>query len=320
MEVRSLLSRVMLDTSGHGPGNSTLRRPNPVGILTPPPHKPKELPQPVDTSSQVSALDEAEMAEVSLEGVPTTISPIAMTTRSRSITPLTDVAELWESANKVLEELLATKASIDAHMWRSIWELGMDLCRNESAYVQTIKEAKATHACTIWEGKATCSAAIRDAEIWGAQAKSPQRQHDKTIQDLEEQVIREEGRSQTDFLSACQAALHASPVELKGMLVASYHILLGQAPTSHPFTISRRTSPVEQESTPAAPPAPVPKKCPRPKRWHPSPDPVDSMPLGGTTSKATSEGPPAPNGERSHLETRHSSRATQKHSARTWTW
>ena len=30
---------------------------------------------------------------------------------------------------------------------------------------------------------------------------------------------------------------------------------------------------------------------PRPRRWHPFPDPVDSMPLGGTTSKATSEGP-----------------------------
>ena len=38
MEVRSLLSQVMLDMSGHGSGNSTLKRPNPVVILTPPPH------------------------------------------------------------------------------------------------------------------------------------------------------------------------------------------------------------------------------------------------------------------------------------------
>ena len=68
MEVRSLLSRAMLDSSGHGSGNSTPRRPNPVVALTPPPHKLKELPQLVDTSSQVSALDEAEMAEASLEG------------------------------------------------------------------------------------------------------------------------------------------------------------------------------------------------------------------------------------------------------------
>ena len=38
---------------------------------------------------------------------------------------------------------------------------------------------------------------------------------------------------------------------------------------------------------------PVPKQSPRPKRQHPSPDPVDSMPLGGTTSKAILEGPPS---------------------------
>ena len=75
MEVRSLLSQVMLDMSGHGSGNLTPRRPNPVVVLTPPPHKLKELPKAVDTSSQVSALDDVEMAEASLEGVPTTISP-----------------------------------------------------------------------------------------------------------------------------------------------------------------------------------------------------------------------------------------------------
>ena len=66
MEVRNLLSQAMLDTSGHRSKNLTLRRPNPVVILTPPPHKPKELLQLVDTSSQASA----EMAEASLEGIP----------------------------------------------------------------------------------------------------------------------------------------------------------------------------------------------------------------------------------------------------------
>ena len=199
MEVRSLLSQAMLDMSGHGSGNSTPRRPNPVVILTPPPHKPKELPKLVETSSQVSALDDVKMAEASLEGVPTTISPIAMTTRSRSITPPADMAELWEKANKALEELLATKSSIDAHRQRAIWELGMELCQNESetadsikearaicscvtmdaealcfstvkeakvTCVLTIKEAKATHAYTIWEAETTCSAA-RDAKTWG---------------------------------------------------------------------------------------------------------------------------------------------------------
>ena len=76
------------------------KKTEPRGHLTPPPHKPKELPQPVDTSSQVNPLDDAKMVESSLEGVPTTISPIAMTTRSRSITTPADMAELQENANK----------------------------------------------------------------------------------------------------------------------------------------------------------------------------------------------------------------------------
>ena len=220
MEVRNLLSQAMLDMSGHRSKNSTLRRPNPVVILTPPPNKPKELLQLVDASSQVSTQVDAERVEASLEGVPTTISPIAVTTRSRSITPPADAAELWENANKALKELLATKASIDACRQRAVWELGMELHQNESkatksirearaicscvtldaralclttikgakvAYTQTIKEAKTTQACTIQEAKAACSTAIRDAETQRAsQAELLQRQHGKIIQ--EEQV------------------------------------------------------------------------------------------------------------------------------------
>ena len=119
-EVRSLLSQVMLDMSDHGSGNLTPKRPNPVIVLTPPTHKLKELPKPVDTSSQMSTQDDIEMVEASLEGVPTTISPIAVTTRSRSITPPTDVTEHQEKANKALEELLATKLSIDAWVWNFV--------------------------------------------------------------------------------------------------------------------------------------------------------------------------------------------------------
>ena len=59
MEVRNLLTWAMLDMSGHGSGDLTPRRPNPVVVLTPPPYKQKELPKPLDTSSQVSALDDA---------------------------------------------------------------------------------------------------------------------------------------------------------------------------------------------------------------------------------------------------------------------
>ena len=70
MEVRELLSQVILDTSHHVSGNSTPKRPNPMVVLTPPPHKLRDPSGPVDTSSQVSTLDDVEMAEASLEEIP----------------------------------------------------------------------------------------------------------------------------------------------------------------------------------------------------------------------------------------------------------
>ena len=101
------------------------------------------------------------------------------------------------------------------------------------------------------------------------------------------QVIQKEGRSQANFLSTSQAALYTSPPELKSALTTSYHILLGQTPPSPPFILSQRASPVVEQPVSGVPPTPVPKQSPRPKRWYPSPDPVENMPLGRTTLKAT---------------------------------
>ena len=133
-------------------------------VLTPPPHKPKELLQPVDTSSQASVQEDAEMAEASLEWVPTTISPIAVTTRSRSITPIAGIAELQENANKALEELLDMKASIDAHRWRVIWELSVELCQNESETSESIKKARAVCSHVTLYAKAPYFMTIKEAK------------------------------------------------------------------------------------------------------------------------------------------------------------
>ena len=103
---------------------------------------------------------------------------------------------------------------------------------------------------------------------------------------------KEEGKSQLDFLFACEAAIQASPVELCSMLVASYHILMGQAPMSTHLP-SHKEPPTEQAPAPVAPASPVPEHSPQPKQQHPSPDPVDVMPFGGTTSKASPEGAPS---------------------------
>ena len=182
----------MLDTSGHGSGNSTPRSPNPVVILTPPPHKLKDLPKPSGHLIPGEHSDDIEMAEASLGEVPTIISPIAVTPRSRSITPPADVGQLWENTNKALEELLATKSSIDVCRQKAVWELGMELHQNDSKTAESIKEARAICTCTIWEAKTACSVAIREAETWGAsQAESFHRQHAETIKHLEEHVIKE---------------------------------------------------------------------------------------------------------------------------------
>ena len=265
MEVTDLLSWVMVDMPGHMSRNSMLKILNPIVVLTPPPHNLRGLFGPVDTLSQVSTRYAAEVAEASLEETPT-ISSIAKTPGPCGRTPPTDASYLQEKANKALGELLVTKSSINAHRQKAVWELGMKLHHSNSemtesiktaqaTYAQTtqdtkalcpatVKEAKATCTHTIWEAKALCSLAIRDAEIQGAAwADLLHWEYTKTIQQLEEQVIQEEGESQIDFLSACQATMHACPLELQGTVVTSYHILMGQTPTSHQFIFSQGTSP-----------------------------------------------------------------------------
>ena len=299
-----------------------------------PPQKPEGSLWLVDTPSQVST----KAAEASLEDIPASISPIATISRTRSITPPADELELWANANKALKDFLTTKASIDAHRWRAIWELSIVLHQSESKAAESIKEAtaacskatldaqttcsqltleamtncsqaileakaacsmavkkaKTTRGHMVQEAKATCSKAISKVEAQRAfQAESFQSEHGNIMQDLEEQVIQEESRSQADFLSTCQVTLYNSPPELKSILATSYHILLGQTPPLPPFVLLWRTSPVKGQLTSAAPPTPVPEQSPRPKGWHPSPDPVESTPLGRTTLKATLGGPPS---------------------------
>ena len=207
--------------------------------------------------------------------------------------------EFWTNSNKALNDLLITKASIDAWRWRAVWELGVILCQNESQAVTSIKEAKAicsqvtldtqatcsqlileaktaclmaikkaktNRSCMVKEAKATCSKAISEV---GAQKVSQaalfQKEHGNIMWDLEEQVTGEESRSQADFLSACQVILYNSPPELKSTLATSYHILLGQTPLLSPLAPPQRTSLVEEQPTPAAPPHQHPSSLLGPK-------------------------------------------------------
>ena len=157
-----------------------------------------------------------------------------------------------------------------------------------------VKKAKTIRGHMVQEAEATCFKAISKVEAQRAsQAESFQREHGNIMQDLETQVIQEESRSQADFLSTCQVALYNSPPELKSALATSYHNLLGQTPPLPLLALPQRTLPVEGQLTFTALATPAPEQSPRPKRQHPSPDPVESIPLGGTTPKVTSGGPPS---------------------------
>ena len=283
MELRELLSWAALDTSEQASGSSTLKQLEPMVLVTPLSPKWEDLVRLVDTSSQVSALDDAEIEDSSLKEIPATSSPIARTPGPSGDTPPLDIACLQEEANKALGDLLATKSSIGAHWQKLVSNFSMTLWQNESETLVSIKEAKAQCDCSIKETEPHCSQAIQEAESQGAvQACSIQQSHAKDIQHLEEESLEEERRGQLNFLSACQTALDTSPPESCGMLIAPYHLLQGCVPISNLFTIAPGASPPQQGSVPGvpSPSAPtVPGPSPRSKWQHHSPDPVGPSPL-----------------------------------------
>ena len=76
-EVRELLSQVVLDTSELISGSSTPKRQEPMVLVTPLPTKLEGFPCLVDTSSQVSTPNNAEMEDASMEEIPAPSSPTA---------------------------------------------------------------------------------------------------------------------------------------------------------------------------------------------------------------------------------------------------
>ena len=69
----------------------------------------------------------------------------------------------WENANKDIEELLTTKASIDTCRQKAIWELGMELHWNESQAIESIIEANAVCSQVSLEAQALCFATVKEA-------------------------------------------------------------------------------------------------------------------------------------------------------------
>ena len=104
------------------------------------------------------------MEDASLEEIPTPSSPTAEAPGPSGDAPPSDVAYLWEEANKALGDLLAIKSSIDICQQKLISEFGMVLHQNDSKAMESIKEAKANCTHSIQEAEDCCSVAIREVE------------------------------------------------------------------------------------------------------------------------------------------------------------
>ena len=100
------------------------------------------------------------------------------------------------------------------------------------------------------------------------------------MQCLEADAIEEEGRDCLAFLAACSTTLRASPPEAHGIMVTSFHLLLGNAPMSTLLSIPPRVSPAEEEPAPQIPPSSAPaatKPSPHAKQLHNLPDQVEAL-------------------------------------------
>ena len=170
-----------------------------------------------------------------------------------------------------LEELLATKSSIDTHRQKVVWNWVWNIIGMTPRYWSPLK--KLEPSVPIQSGK------LKQPALWPSgklRPEGPSRLVTSTgdisrpSNTWRSKSSKRKARVRLTFSPPCQTALSTSPVELRGALVASYHILMGQAPTSHPFSLSQGASPAKQPSASAAPPAPVPEHSPRPKRQLPS--------------------------------------------------
>ena len=165
MEVTELLSRAVLDTPGPVSGSSTPKRPGSLALVVVLLLKPGDPAKLVDTSSQVSAPEDAEMDDPKLEEIHVSLPPLVETSGPSWKNPSVDVAQLQEEVNKALDHLLATRSSLDARQRKQVSDFGMVLCLIESKTTEAIKEAKALCAHTIWDAEAHWIVLISEAKV-----------------------------------------------------------------------------------------------------------------------------------------------------------
>ena len=319
-EVNDLINRGMADNYNCEPEHSTVGEEASAGADIFPPPKAEVSAPPLDTSSQASV----EEMETSRESNPINVYSPTAAGINCSDSPMIDLMEFQADANQATNHMLSIKRYSDFKRQWAIWDFKASLCQQEAKQAAANERAKIVHSRKDHNAKVKCTkvvmkakydyrmavqeartircsklqeleAAYLEALSENAATKSTQcatlcREHVKHMHELEERALDAENKSCQDFLFTCLAILCHAPQPLKENLFTSYHILLGQLPSSLrsiPFT---KTPQAEEQPSATTSPRPEPKQSPWPKRWHSSPDPQGDTSIDETFPTASQDG------------------------------
>ena len=261
-EVNELINQGMVEDYDHKPEHSAMgeEAAAEADIFSPP--KAEVSAPPLDTSSQAGVED----METSQESNPINVySPMAAGS-NHSDSPMIDLMELQADANLATNHMLSIKRSLDLERQWAIWDFEASLHQQEAEEAVANENAKSVHSRKDLNAKVKCAKAVMKAkynygmaiqeartircnklqeseaaysEALGENAskRSTQcttlhREHMRHMHELEERALDVENKSCQGFLFACQAIVHHVLQPLKENLFASYHVLLGQLPSS----------------------------------------------------------------------------------------
>ena len=319
-EVNDLIDQGMADDYNREPEHSTMGEEAAAGADIFPPPKAEISAPPLDTSSQGSV----EETETSQESNPINIySPMA-TVSNHSNSPMIDFTELQTDANLAANHMLSIKRSSDLERQWAIRDFEVSLCLQEAKEAAANERAKIVHSRKDLNAKVKCTKAVMKAkydyrvaiqetrmircnelqeseaaysEALGenAAAKSTQcailcREHVKHMHELKQQALDAENKTHQDFLFTCQAIVRHVLQALKENLFASYHVLLGQLPSSLRSIPFAKTPQAEEQPSATASLRLEPKQSPWPKRQHSSPDPQGDTSIDETSPSVLQEG------------------------------
>ena len=240
----------------------------------------------LDTSSQVSVEEMETSQENNLINI---YSPMAAGS-NHSDSPMIDLTELQADANLAANHMLSIERSLDLERQWAIWDFDGSLCQQEAKEAMANERAKIFHSRKDINAKVKCvkvvmkakydyrmaiqeartircsklqesEAAYSEALSENTASKSIQctalcRKHVKHMHELEERVLDGENKSRQDFLFTGQAIIHCALQPFKENLFASYHILLGQLPSSLQSILFAKTPQAEEQPSATASPSP----------------------------------------------------------------